>query len=760
MTNTTNTVREQTARLLATENITVIQDPQAQTAYFDLQNRTLCLPVWRDMTAAMYDMLIGHEVGHALFTPNGNGGWVDSAKRIAADAGFAGVEAAEYTAKTFLNIVEDARIERLIKERFPGLRRDFFTAYTEFAGRDLFSLKGRNPNTLGLADRLNIHFKIGFVQPIQFTPAEAVFVQRMETAVTWEDVVAIAADLFEFKPQKDTEPQTSGTGKGKSGIPQGDTGEAQSGSSVADADGETAEGEGEAQSGGTEGGEDGNGNSRPNGENRSDSGSDADAKGEAGTQSGSQDGVNQNPVTPSAAETASALDTAMEQNRDTNSYGTARQYSVVDPTMKSSEWVVPFSEFMAAMRAWESGSLIGKEGYGYGDAKSGKQSLARSLEQAEGFISQFVESTKDSVQAFVREFEMRKTADEHRRTVESKSGRLDMDQAWKYRISDNLFKTATTMRDGKSHGFVMFIDWSGSMQGQMEQTMRQLFILFQFCRKAGVPFDVYAFGWGKNYQSVFPDHPAGSHYSEGEELGRYQRALAPRKSTQLLHILSSRGSQRDLKDAFRYCMACTLASDYYAPTPVTLGGSTPLQGALVIGRQIVRQFKEETKVQIVNTVVLTDGDATDNIVSGGYWSGIPVLRENHREWAMGGDNVHNTTGLLLKWFRDTTGANIIGVFVTSQFTQAHSRHDAPATVGDAARKQFRKDGWCALPADGYSEYFLLRGKMVDENAAMDAFKQQSGTNMTASQIKSEYMKAVASRKATRGLIGRFVEIVA
>jgi hypothetical protein len=36
-----NTIREALARLLAKENITVIQDPKAPSAYFDLKNRTL-----------------------------------------------------------------------------------------------------------------------------------------------------------------------------------------------------------------------------------------------------------------------------------------------------------------------------------------------------------------------------------------------------------------------------------------------------------------------------------------------------------------------------------------------------------------------------------------------------------------------------------------------------------------------------------------------------------------------------------------------
>ena len=213
-----NAVREQTARLLATENITVIQCPKTQTAYFDLKNRTLALPVWKDMSNEMYDMLVGHEVSHALFTPNGAGGWVDSAKAIAANHGFAGNKEAETVAQSFLNIVEDTRIERLIKDRFPGLRRDFFVAYTQFAARDIFQLKGRSVNALKFPDRLNLNFKIGFIAPVNFNAAEQVFVDRTATAVTWDEVVAIANDLFKFendKGEEEEEDKSEGKGKGE-----------------------------------------------------------------------------------------------------------------------------------------------------------------------------------------------------------------------------------------------------------------------------------------------------------------------------------------------------------------------------------------------------------------------------------------------------------------------------------------------------------------------------------------------------------------
>ena len=66
------------ARAMAQEDITVEHRANAPSAYFDVKNRTLCLPVWKEMDNSVYDMLVGHEVSHALHTPaDGWGEFVD-----------------------------------------------------------------------------------------------------------------------------------------------------------------------------------------------------------------------------------------------------------------------------------------------------------------------------------------------------------------------------------------------------------------------------------------------------------------------------------------------------------------------------------------------------------------------------------------------------------------------------------------------------------------------------------------------------------
>ena len=106
MTKNKHDTKSNLAKLLATENISV-QHKKVDTAYFDVKNRILCLPIWKEeMPDDVYDLLVGHEVGHALFTPKED--WMFKQKEVPV---------------SFLNVLEDVRIEKMMKQRYPGLRK-------------------------------------------------------------------------------------------------------------------------------------------------------------------------------------------------------------------------------------------------------------------------------------------------------------------------------------------------------------------------------------------------------------------------------------------------------------------------------------------------------------------------------------------------------------------------------------------------------------------------------------------------------------
>ena len=135
-------IKSQLAKLLATEDL-VVEHKKVETAQFNVHTRVLTLPMWEKASNTVYDLLVGHEVGHALYTPDED--WTINVK----------------VPPQFVNIVEDARIEKMMKRRYPGLAKTFFNGYKELSDDDFFQLKDDNLETYNLADRVNLWFKIG-----------------------------------------------------------------------------------------------------------------------------------------------------------------------------------------------------------------------------------------------------------------------------------------------------------------------------------------------------------------------------------------------------------------------------------------------------------------------------------------------------------------------------------------------------------------------------------------------------------------------
>ena len=169
------------AKLLASENITV-EHGKYNTASFDVKNRVLRLPIWKEMSGNLYDLLVLHEVGHALFTPEEG---MHDAKGYG--KGF----------KSFLNVVEDARIERKIKVKYPGGRRAFINGYADLMDRDFFGVNKMNCDKLALIDRINLHYKVGDHVDLIFSDEERVHLDRIDKANTWKEVVKICKDLYD-----------------------------------------------------------------------------------------------------------------------------------------------------------------------------------------------------------------------------------------------------------------------------------------------------------------------------------------------------------------------------------------------------------------------------------------------------------------------------------------------------------------------------------------------------------------------------------
>ena len=174
------------AKLLAQEDL-IVEHRQVETAQFDVEKRILTLPMWEKAEASVIDMLIAHEVGHALYTPNE---W-DFVNEIPL---------------SYVNVIEDVRVEKLMKRRYAGLPKTFYNGYKDINKKDFFQLQFRDLEEFALIDRINLFYKVGSFWDIPFTGAQEIaFRDEAATVETFEEVKDLAARIAKYQKEQVSE---------------------------------------------------------------------------------------------------------------------------------------------------------------------------------------------------------------------------------------------------------------------------------------------------------------------------------------------------------------------------------------------------------------------------------------------------------------------------------------------------------------------------------------------------------------------------
>lgn len=428
------------AKLLARENITVIKG-NYQTASFDTRNRVLYLPLLNNnISKDCADMFVGHEVGHALYTPVET---IEQFKTAHPDIPFA-----------FLNIVEDVRIERMIQETYPGLLTSFNRAYAELIQMDIFKIQGRDLNELKFVDRLNLHAKIGTLISIPLSDSERAFYRKCYAAKTIDEVVALTVELFKLHTEvkKDEDEVVKGKSEDKS-------------DKLEKMEGEKAEDSTKEKS--DELGEDADESAESN---QSD-----DSKPGSGTAAGRGDTLR--------SETDEAISEFFQKSLET------KEFSIISAPSRdiAMTTVIPYQKLKGYREEAFQAGYFSQEAVSAQDAK----------------ISELLIDLEREATVLVSEFNMRAAASNYQRTAQARTGNIDTNALHRYKIAEDIFKVLTIEPNQQNHGMVFFVDYSGSMStgNAIVSVIRQAITLSLFCRKLSIPFDVYGFTSGSNHES-------------------------------------------------------------------------------------------------------------------------------------------------------------------------------------------------------------------------------------------------------------------
>jgi len=790
------------AKLLASENIT-ISHQSVQTAYFDLQSRTLVCPVWQDMDGDLYDLLMGHEVGHALNTPTE--GWHNALR----DENGKPVPRAF---KDFLNVLEDARIEKKIKRKYPGLSKSFANAYKSLHVKNFFGVRDIDVNTLNFIDRINIYFKMGAHMHVPWrNDWEREIVREVDDLETWEQVVELAKRIFEYvkeeeEPQiKNEEDLQNMRHQQKQQMQQqmqedfGDDTEQEEDESDAagnydsDEDYDDEDGEGDDGSDGE--------SSEEDSDDENDSADGGLGDGETGEEEssseddspvskyGRQDYTNPNnnaeekqtKKVGSDEDPESITDRAFRRREQELINESGHVFMLNLPEANLDKIIMPNSMVMRDLEDFYQKQISDPQlNSVYYRNKVSYEAVAAKC------VKKFNARNKKYIMHIFKEFDMRKRATDYARTSIARTGELNMNVLHKYKFSNDLFKKISVVQKGKSHGLIMYVDMSGSMGDILRNTVEQTLVLVAFCKLANIPFDVYGFS-NDYYGSEFLKRPSNQVFISDEKteikihaaafhlkhlIGSSLSAVAYRRSFNNLAILVNEYS------GYRHSFDHTDTGHFqYDWTDGGFGlNGTPYLETLLASREMIKKFRVNNKLDIVNVLYLTDGDGNTHLslpdsVTNISWDIAKkatfyyVDKKTQRKVRK--EKYESEQTAVTRLVKDVTGCKHLGFYLVSKREMKdqlfnlnrgaeNGGNDYTVADVDKMRKCAKENNFFAASNIGYDKYFYIGSSntnITDEELVITQ-------DMTKHKMARTFSKTLISKKSNRILVSQFAEELA
>lgn len=700
-------IKGQLAKLLATEDL-LIENRNVSTASFDVEKRVLTLPNWNRASSTVYDLLVGHEVGHALFTPNED--WREKVN----------------IPQQFVNVVEDARIEKLMKKRYPGIVKTFYRGYKELNDQDFFSIADEELSTFNLADRANLWFKIGNYINIPLEKGEEMdIINQIASAETFDDALFAAEILYQYCKSKKEEQEQ----KSNDTPPQESS---QSGGETEQVNQDTPQNQSEEM--------DSQDDNVP------------------------QDDTNLNGEKQDNLEvlTDDSLSDKLKDLTTQDYYGNNTYHELPDVDL---EKVIGKNE--------EIHELLNN--YFYRQQKS--------LVIADEEYKKFKKNSQKEVGFLQKEFECRKAADSYSRTSVSRTGVLDCTKLHTYKYNEDLFRKVSVTPDGKNHGLVFVLDWSGSMSRVLADTCKQLFNLIWFCKKSGIPFDVYAF---TNEWARYNDNGNGNK----DFLKLYdpkENNLCVSSDFRMMHLLTHKVKAKQLdtqmKNIWRvaWSYSNSYGCEYSIPAQMSLSG-TPLNESIITLHKILPKFKKENNLQKIQCIILTDGEAgwmvyhrtiqrkptmrRDVEITPEPFMGTKTVhpdssfirdRKLGTTYKISGDTYSGITEALLRNINDKfPDINFIGIRLmeSKESSTFINRYVKDFYEAEKYKKVWKKEKSVIIYNSPYDVYFGMNSGSLSSESDFTVDSDASKT-----QIKRAFAKSLSAKRINKRVMTEFVSFI-
>lgn len=790
------------SKLMATENIDVRFD-YVPTAHFELDNRVLVLPIYEGLSDATYSMLIAHEVSHALHTPYD--GWKD----------FVGESK---TRHMYMNVTEDARIEKLIKRRYPGVVRDMAAGYKELHERGFFGIDDNEDlSKRPLADRLNLHFKSYGHLDIPFTEDEKVWIERIESANTWKEITSITEELLASESNRE-EPDSSNSNEDGSSDSEDSTEETDASENADSDESDDSETSDESSNSGDD-----------SGENEEDSADDADSTeenaddaeenecdSETGEETGkgeASEGVDDDSTDDSETFEDSTFDSAsasdgndeeppaldsvesLENNLNENAKDNPRFNQVASVTLRDPNLDANWRETLVSSKTFIETERNRVNTYYHNTFSEDSIKTA---------YTRLLKRNSKTINHMIKEFELKKSAAAHKRAMVSKTGSIDMDRLHAYKTSDDLFLRNEVVPEGKNHGIVMYVDFSASMSGgRVANAIDQIFNMAVFASRVGIPYTVYAFtntyGRGDSSNRFLGNFPApnGVRTDSMFWVADPNFALIELTNSNLkkndwvfsLGLLASEVlNYNNYKNRYynnSYTHSHSNRESFYSFTYAgRYLGSTPLNAALYIAPWLINEFRSANHVDKMMFLLYTDGGGNDYFNVNSNYRGFndSVISLNVRVAERFVDPItkkiynakdirtFNSTfqSVLTDRVRYITGATVMGFNVENSYKDVILKTSATegkrfASTSEVAkiRKEFKDRGFVELTeAFSFDSYIMLSDALHVEENSIDSELKGTAEEASTRKIAGAFTRANRKANDSRVLVRKIMDTVA
>ena len=762
-------VKSNLAKLLANENIT-IQHNKVKTASFDVKNRVLTLPLFKQKSGDVYDMLIAHECAHALWTPYEEWQGIDNDEL-----------------RSYVNVLEDCRIDLLIQAKYPGVVTNYKNGFDILEKQNFFGISGRDINKeFMIIDKINLRSKSLKRLPFKWSKDDMSWLIKVDALVTFDDVLVLAKEMLDWQKEQVEQmkklPDFDNHVLAKSyGLDDDDFDDEDDFDNDENGYGNSSDAEQNDDLDDEKNDFNNFGDQKADDEkdsNKSGSGSDSNSdkveetkdkeKANAYAKGRGGDGFIEKPL---KAITDEAYTQKQEELQDKKAKG-YRYGKIPTPNLDKLSCLTSWKTFLKDMEAYKLKAL--RE---FGTTKGYLKWLDNSYKN-------FTKENKKTVMYLVKEFEMKKAATAYKRASTDKTGIIDPLKLPSYQYNEDIFKKLTIIPDGKNHGMMMLLDWSGSMSDVLMNTVKQLINLVEFCRKVNIPFEVYFFTSGRGYHEV---ERKGWSTNVGEyqmdnfnlvncishRMNKKQSDLAMKTMYHMAHYFNDRYtnsrymSKYNNPDDYDYSQhdSYGIPSQYYL-------GNTPLNESLIYINKLIPMFTKKYGIEKLTFITLTDG--AGNYCRGKIIGGEdPYSDEEYNKtnvYQIGKSKFTNDYGRdmtvnLLDHIKKTHKCNVIGFYVVKrirkwdleQYIEYKDWNDKEIKYAKM-RKEMTKDKAVAVNHKGYDKFFILDGKRLGvENFEMNDVEVKKGT---PSEFKRIFGKSMANRLVSRVVLNKFIKEVA